>query len=148
MAPSLEQLVAGEQLSPTALVRLSMERAVAAKREGDSVQVVEFRQEEAEWVRQELARFAIGDAVSSLNLLSLDGDTGDEWNTWVFGTAPDGVSRVELAGYEGEGGRVVDGAWVIVLRDRGLTPDDITWRFVDSLGAVLDSGVGIFPPSA
>lgn len=72
-------------------------------------------------------------------------ETGDAWNTWVYGVAPDAVSRVDVMGFDGEGGRVVDGAWVIVLRERDLTPMDIQWRFLDPVGAVLESGSGIFP---
>lgn len=148
LATSLEQVVTTEQLSPAAIVRLSMDRAAVARRDDGDVEVIELRQERGTWVTQRLARFPIGSATSSLNMMSLDGDTGDEWNTWVYGTAPQTVSRVELVGLGGDGGRVVDGAWVIVLRDRGLTPADIQWKFIDALGATVDSGKGIFPPSS
>lgn len=145
---SLERAVSIEEMSPAAIVRLSMDRAAVARRDGSDVEVIEFREEDGAWVTQRLARFTIGTATSSLNLLSLDGETGDEWNTWVYGTAPETVSRVVLIGLDGEGGRVVEGAWVIVLRDRGLTPADIDWEFLDALGATVESGVGIFPPSS
>jgi hypothetical protein len=144
---SLEHAVSSEEMSPAAIVRLSMDRAAVARRDGTDVEVFELREEDGAWVTQRLARFSIGTATSSLNLVSLDGETGDEWNTWVYGTAPETVSRVDLIGLDGEGGRVVDGAWVIVLRNRGLTPDDIHWEFLDALGATVESGVGIFPPS-
>lgn len=145
---SLEHAVSSEEMSAAAIVRLSMDRAAVARRDGTDVEVIEFREEDGAWVTQRLARFTIGTAPSSLNLVSLDGETGDEWNTWVYGTAPETVSRVDLIGLDGEGGRVVDGAWVIVLRDRGVTPDDIHWAFLDALGATVESGVGIFPPSS
>jgi hypothetical protein len=145
---SLEHAVSSQQLSPAAIVRLSMDRAAIARRDGTDVEVIEFREEDGAWVTQRLARFTVGSAASSLNLVSLDGETGDEWNTWVYGTAPDTVSRVDLIGLDGEGGRVVDGAWVIVLRDRGLTPGDIEWEFLDALGATVESGAGIFPASS
>ena len=145
---SLEQAVSGEGLSPAAIVRLSMDRAAVARRDDTDVEVIEFREEDGAWVTQRLARFAIGSGASSLNLVSLDGETGDEWNTWVYGTAPETVSRVNLLELDGEGGRVVDGAWLIVLRDRGLTPADIQWEFLDALGAIVDSGAGIFPPTS
>lgn len=148
LATSLEHVVSAEQLSPAAIVRLSMDRAAVARRDDDDVEVMEFRQEGGTWVTQRLARFTIGSARSSLNLLSHDGDTADEWNTWVYGTAPETVSRVDLVGLDGEGGRVVDGAWVVVLRNRGLTPADIQWEFLDALGATVESGEGIFPPSS
>ena len=145
---SLENAVSGEGLSPAAIVRLSMDRAAIARRDDTDVEILEFREEDGAWATQRLARFTIGNADSSLNLVSLDGETGDEWNTWVYGTAPERVSRVDLIGLAGEGGRVVDGAWVIVLRDRGLTPADIQWEFLDALGATVESGEGIFPPSS
>ncbi len=144
---SLEHAVSSERVSPAAMVRLSMDRAAVARKDDTDVEVIEFREEDGAWVTQRLARFTIGSAASSLNLLSLDGETGDDWNTWVYGTAPEAVSRVDLIGLDGEGGRVVDGAWVIVLRDCGLTPGDIEWEFLDALGATVESGVGIFPPS-
>jgi hypothetical protein len=143
--PSLEQLLAAEDLPPAALTRLSMERALVAVRDGRSIRLFEFREEQDDWVRQELSRSGIGDAVSSLHLQSLDGETGDEWNSLIYGAAPPEVSRVEIEGYEGEGGRVVEGVWVIALRDKGLAPDDIHWTFVDALGAIVDSGSGSFP---
>ena len=145
---SLEHAVSSERVSPAAIVRLSMDRAAVARRDDTAVEVIEFREEDGAWVTQPLAGFTIGPAASSLNLVSLDGQTGDEWNTWVYGTAPETVSRVDLNGLDGEGGRVVDGAWVIVLRERGLTPADIEWAFLDAFGATVESGVGIFPPSS
>jgi hypothetical protein len=145
---SLEHAVSSQRLSPAAIVRLSMDRAAVARRDDTDVEVIEFREEDGVWMTQRLARFAIGSAASSLNLVSLDGDTGDDWNTWVYGTAPESVSRVDLIGLDGEGGRVVDGAWVIVLRDRGLTPADVEWEFLDALGATVERGVGMFPPSS
>lgn len=143
--PTLDRLVAAEQVPPTALTRLSMERAVVAVRDGRAVRLIEFREEDGGWVRQELSRFGLGDAASGLHLQSLDGETGDEWNTFIYGTAPASASRVQVDGYDAEGGRVVDGTWVLALRDRGLRPDDIHWTFVDALGEVVDAGTGIFP---
>ena len=46
------------------------------------------------------------------------------------------------------GGEVIDGAWLITLRDKGLAPDDLHWRFLDPSGTVLASGTGVFPPEA
>lgn len=144
---SINQLVAADGLPSAALAHLGRDRAVAAKRDGDLVQVIEYRQEGSAWVRQVLATSQIADAEASLDLLSLGGDTGDEWNTWIYGAAPEEASRVEVTGFDGEGGRVIDGAWVLVLRQRDLTPADIEWRFLDPLGTVLESGTGIFPPA-
>jgi hypothetical protein len=142
---SLEQLVRAEEVAPAALTRLSMERAVVAVRDGFAVRLVEFREQEGGWVRQELSRFGLGEAISGLHLQSLDGETGEEWNTFVYGAAAATVSRVQIEGYEGEGGRVVDGTWVVALRERGLGPDDLRWSFVDALGEVVEAGMGTSP---
>ena len=84
----------------------------------------------------------------SLHLISCGGATGEGWNTFVFGTAAPGTLRVELPNFPDQrGGTVVDGAWIIALREKDLTPQDIEWRFIGSDGEVR-SGVGIFPPDA
>lgn len=85
---------------------------------------------------------------NSAHLLSYGGDTGSEWNTFFYGTAAEGVSRIELGRPGAIGGAVVDGAWLIALPDRDLMPQDISWRFLDADGAVVLEGSGIFPPQA
>lgn len=86
--------------------------------------------------------------VNSARLYTLDGDTGVEWNTFVYGAAAPGVARVEIDRPGAVGGEVIDGAWLITLRDKGLAPDDLHWRFLDPSGTVLASGTGVFPPEA
>jgi hypothetical protein len=84
----------------------------------------------------------------SLHLFSYDGETGEAWNTFVYGTAAPGTVRVRLTGFPDQrGGTVVGGGWIIVLREKGLGPDDIEWAFVAGDGTVR-SGIGIFPPDA
>lgn len=58
------------------------------------------------------------------------------------------MSRVAVEGLDGLGGQVVDGAWVLVFEEKGLTTDDMEWQFLDAFGNVVDSGTGIFPPGA
>jgi hypothetical protein len=56
--------------------------------------------------------------------------------------------RVELSGHPDQrGGTVVDGAWVIALRDKDVRPGDVEWHFIAGDGTVR-TGVGIFPPDA
>ena len=95
------------------------------------------------WETQGLASAELLGGQGLVWLYSAGGDTGDEWNTYVFGIASPDVSRVEVEGVDGVGGQVADGAWVIASREKDLTPDDIDWRFVDPYGAVLASGHGI-----
>ena len=136
-----------QELAPAAIVRLATDRAVAARFDGGRVRVIEFRtDEEDRWVAQEIASADDGGGPSSANLFSLGGDTSDEWNSYFYGTAPNAVSRVTVEGLAAEGGQVVEGAWVVVLRERDLTPDEMRWKFVDAFGRVIDSGTGIFPP--
>lgn len=145
---SLEGLVREESIAPAAIVRLSDDWAVAAVRSTASVRVLGLRSQPSGWVLEQLASFEIKGAVASANLVSYDGETGLDWNTFVYGTAPRTVSRVEIEGYSGDGGQVVDGAWVIALREKGLGPSDVRWRFLSALGGVIDSGAGIFPPAS
>lgn len=76
-------------------------------------------------------------------LLSYGGDIPEGWNTFVYGTAEPGTARVELEGFEGLGGKVVAGAWLIVLRETDVTPEQLRWRFVRPDGSVRRAGDGI-----
>jgi hypothetical protein len=140
---SLDQVLAVDDVSQAALAWLTSERAVAAHRDGGGVRVVEYRRENGGWVRQVLATASVGSARESVDLVSSGGDTRDEWNTWVFGVAAPPAARVEVADLDGVGGQVVDGAWVLVMHERDLTPGDLEWRFLDPSGAVVQSGSGL-----
>lgn len=76
-------------------------------------------------------------------LLSYGGEPRHEWNTFVYGTAEPGTARVELDGVEGLGGEVVAGAWLIVLRETDVTPEQLHWRFLRPDGSVRRAGDGI-----
>lgn len=144
---SLEAQVRALGLEPAALVRLADDRAVAARGGGGSARVIELRADgEGAWRTQEIAGSTFDAAPFSTHLLSLGGDTGDEWNSYFYGTAPADVSRVTLDGLGAVGGQVVDGAWVLALRERDLVPDDMHWTFVDAFGQTIRSGTGIGPP--
>jgi hypothetical protein len=120
---------------------------VAARHDGGHVRVIEFRtDEEDRWIVQEIASSDDGDGPSSGHLISLGGETRDHWNSYFYGTAQANVSRVTVDGFDMEGGQVVEGAWVVVLREEDLAPDDIRWAFADAFGRSIDSGTGIFPP--
>lgn len=76
-------------------------------------------------------------------LLSYSGEPRHAWNTFVYGTAEPGTARVELEGFEGLGGEVVAGAWLIVLRETDVSPEQLHWRFVRADGSVRRAGDGI-----
>jgi len=149
-APGLEQQVRANGLTPDSLVRLSMDQAVAAMADGPRVAVLHFQRgrDNEGWTVQEIAGATHGGAEASVHLFTLGGESGEEWNSYVFGTAPAEVSQVELDGFTGAGGQVVDGVWVLALREKDLTPDQVEWRFLDALGRVVTSGSGVGPPSS
>jgi hypothetical protein len=91
------------------------------------------------------ASAAVPPLVDRVFLLSYGGETRQEWNTFVYGTAEPETARVELVGFEGLGGQVVDGAWLIVLREKDVTPDQLRWRFLRPDDSVRREGTGIGP---
>jgi len=81
----------------------------------------------------------------TVDLFSTGGDTGRVYNSFVFGFAPVGAVRVELAGFEPIGGTVEDGMYILALRDEDILPTKLQWRFLSSAGAVLAEGSNITP---
>lgn len=112
------------------------------------ISIVAIREQEGAWVVSPITTSPGPIGADSLHLFSYGGATGEAWNSFVFGTAAPGTERVELAGFPDQrGGRVVDGAWIIVLRKKDVSPPDLEWRFIADDGSVR-TGVGIFPPDA
>lgn len=138
----LADVVAREGLSSRAVVRLEEWYAVSARSAGARVEVVSFRRELSGWKVRILASSDPG-GEELVQLMSMGGETGEEWNSFVYGRAGPSVSRVELEGRTGAGGHVTDGTWVIALRDKDVTPDELAWRFVAPDGAVIRSGIGL-----
>ncbi len=98
------------------------------------------------WVAHILTSTRATIGQDSLHLVSHGGNTGEEWNSFVYGTASPGVDHVTLEGFpEARGGKVTNGVWAIALREKEVTPADIHWQFVASDGS-MTSGEGIFPP--
>jgi hypothetical protein len=112
------------------------------------ISIVAIRERDGEWVVSPITTSAGPIGADSLHLFSNGGATGEEWNSFAFGTAAPGTERVELAGFPDQrGGRVVDGAWIITLREKDVSPQDLEWRFIADDGSIR-TGVGIFPPDA
>ena len=135
-------------IDPAAVVDIGT-AGVAPMIEPDGrVAIVAIREQDGEWVATPITASPGRAGTDSLRLVSYAGATGEDWNTFVFGTAAPGTDRIELAGFPGQrGGRVVDGAWIIALREQNVGPQDLEWRFVADDGSVR-TGVGIFPPDA
>ncbi len=135
-------------IDPAAVVDVDGSAVVPVVGAGGTVSIVAIVKRDGTWVRSPLttSRGAIG--MDSLHLLSYAGETGEAWNTFVFGSAAAGTVRVELAGFPDQrGGTVVDGAWIIALREKDLGPEDLEWRFIAEDGTER-TGTGIFPPDA
>ncbi|MDF2735818.1 MAG: hypothetical protein K0S97_2442 [Chloroflexota bacterium] len=81
--------------------------------------------------------------MDTVYLLSYGGDTGGQWNTFVYGTAAPNVARVELDLPGGVGGQVVDGAWLVVLPDKDIVPEQLHWRFLAADGSPIREGEGL-----
>lgn len=122
--------------------------AAAPRATPAGLEVVIVRRDGDRWVASPIVAARLTPGVDSLRLLTYDGATDEAFNTFVFGGAGEGVARVELSLDGGRGGVVSDGVWVVALPDKGLTPDDIGYRFLDASGNVLLEGRGIFPPDA
>jgi hypothetical protein len=135
-------------LDPAAVVDVGTAALAPSAGSDGRVAIVAVRQRDGEWVATPITASPARAGTDSLHLFSYGGATGEAWNTFVFGTAAHGTIRVEVAGFPDQrGGRVVDGAWIIALREKDLSPHDIRWRFIDDDGSAR-SGTGIFPPDA
>lgn len=135
-------------LDPAAVVDVGTAALAPSAGPDGRVAIMAVHQRQGEWVATPITASPGLAGTDSLHLFSYSGETGEAWNTFVFGTAAPGTVRVEVAGFPDQrGGRVVDGAWIIALREKDLSPQDIRWRFIDRDGSAR-SGTGIFPPDA
>ena len=143
-ASDVGSIARGVSIDPTALVRLSDTHAVASNRTPSGVDLVAFRKDrDGNWVPQVIA--SGGRGTPAAHLFTMGGETGEEWNSFLYGTAPSSASRVTVAGLHAVGGRVVGGAWVLAFRQEDLRPDLVSWSVIDGHGVVVASGTGITP---
>ncbi len=141
-----EELIQLHNINPEAVLRLSDGYAIAAVAGEQRVRVMEFYLlPTGEAHARELAGGEHGGSVPAFMLETSSGATGSAWNSIFFGTAPSNVSRVIVEGRDAEGGYVVGRAWVLLLRDKGIHPTELPWRFLDSDGNSLLRGVGLTP---
>lgn len=143
-ADDLGSVAQRQGISAPALVRLSDGFAVAARPAGNRVDVVAFVADHGDgWSAEVIAGGSNGEMTA--NLVTMAGETGQEWNSFLFGSAPNGASRVVVDTLGATGGQVVGGAWVLALRVRDVAPHQLTWRVLDPIGGVITSGAGLAP---
>jgi hypothetical protein len=141
------EAAAAAGLDPAALVDLGGS-AAAARRAGGRVELVFVHQSEGEWTASVVNSHPEPRTDWSVHLLTYGGDTDEEWNSFIYGVAPAGAERIQIAGMESAGGQVHRGSWVVAVREKQLAPDDLGWKFLDRGGAVIREGRGIGPPAA
>lgn len=136
-------------IAMSAIVRLDERLAVAARSDaGGGVEVLALTADgEDGWTAEIIAGDTDGDENGpvSADFVSLGGDTGDDWNAFLFGTAAGGASRVVVDGVNAAGGQVADGAWVLAFRSGDLQPQQLHWKVLDATGALMASGTGVTP---
>ncbi|MGI8998396.1 MAG: hypothetical protein ACR2GO_01640 [Candidatus Limnocylindria bacterium] len=143
-ADDLGSVARRQGISAMALIRLSEGFAVAARRAGERVEVVAFGADQGGgWSAEVIAGGADGEMTT--HLVTMGGETGQEWNSFLFGSAPNGASRVVMDTFGATGGQVVGGAWVLAIRSRDVAPHQLTWRVLDPIGGVITSGAGLAP---
>jgi hypothetical protein len=77
-------------------------------------------------------------------LLSYGGESGLTYNTFVFGRAPAHAARVELAGFaQSLQSPIVAGAFVVALKEKDVSPNDLHWTFLSGNGTVIARGSNI-----
>lgn len=122
---------------------------VAALNVSDGVQLIIIRRSGRDWISNPITFARLARGKNALRLLTYGGNTGQAWNTFVYGVADSSVARVVIDGYaDAVGGVVVDGAWVVALQEKDLSPDQIHWRFLSQDGHLVEAGSGVFPPDA
>ena len=73
------------------------------------------------------------------------GETGLIYNAFVYGLAPAGASSVALDGLEAIGGQVVKGTFVLAIKAKDVSPQQLSWTFRSPAGVVVAQGSNITP---
>lgn len=130
------------------VVQLGTDTAVTARLHAEGLQLVLLTRDGSGWSVHVLSSTRAREAQNSLHLVTYGGETGAKYNSFVYGTVTSGIARVSLSGMSGIGGDVRSGTYVIALPDKGVTPDQLHWKFFGPDGTVVVQGDGIFPPEA
>lgn len=146
-ASSLEAIAREHQVPRDALVRLDLDRALAARVTRAGVEVLDFQEGEDGWRAENRAGSNHAPKAGSVHIASSGHAAPGRWHTFVYGTAGPRVSRVVLVGLHGTGGQVVDGAWVIASERGDVRLVDVEWQFLDAVGNLIRAGEGPYPPA-
>ena len=76
----------------------------------------------------------------TVHLYAQGGETGRQWNTFVFGEAPVGAMAIQV---NGSRAAVRDGLYVVGLAVRELPPDALVWSFLGVGDGVIAQGSGL-----
>jgi hypothetical protein len=122
--------------------------AVAARVHDGQVELLMFTLVDGDWKATVVNSHAARAGENSGHLLAYGGATDAQWNSFFYGTAASGVASVRVSSSGTAGGNVANGVWVVALEAKDLTPDGISWQFLDKAGGSVLSGTGVFPPEA
>jgi len=82
--------------------------------------------------------------VPTVHPLRYGGETGDVYNSFVFGIAPPGAVRFSLAASgPTAGGEIVNGTFVVAMTAKDLAPNALDWAFLSADQQVVAEGIGI-----
>lgn len=142
---TLDQAAARAGVAPAALVRVD-DRAAAARRNGDTLEVVLFEPAATGgYVSRVITRYT--PAAVGRNSVTFAGggpiDAAGRWTGMVYGTAVPPASTVRIDGFaEERGGTIVDGVWLVLLPVPDLNPSDVRYVFLTPDGSPVISGSG------
>jgi hypothetical protein len=80
----------------------------------------------------------------SVKLFGVPGDTGQLYNTFVYGLAPAGAKTIVFDGFAG----LVEfrsGLYIAALRESDIDPTTLRWQFLAQGGAIVLAGEGVTP---
>ena len=119
------------------IVELDDNTAVATRVHGSTFEVVFVYPDAAGELQSTISR---GDFVPGTNSFgfSTGSGLGLTWNTFLYGSAAPGVTRVTSTVPDGRGGEVVDGLWVIASPSEGYVVGNPSVTFLDDQGGVVE----------
>ena len=123
---------------PSHIVPLDDSAAVGTRVNGSNLEVVlAYRDAAGELQSEEVVQIEIVPGTNSFNFSSGSG-LGVGWNTFLYGSAAPGVTRVASTVPDGRGGDVVDGVWVIASPSESDAVGNPSVTFLDDHGGVVE----------
>jgi hypothetical protein len=144
-APDLGRVSEEAGVPPSGLLRLEDDFAVGTRTGSGTIELPSFTQADNGTWRSDVIGTAQRAAPHTVSTVSFEGDTGDAWNGFVYGSADARASDVQVDLPGATGGTVAGSGWVVALPDCEIPPD-FAWTVLDSQGAITASGTGVGPP--